>query len=355
MLPQNLDCDIHRINLSLTTVCSADCIFCPEVRGADGAKKHMTSALVEKLLIDMSKDPRLDHIKDFSCGENGDCFINPQAIDCLRMIRKYRPQSNIIIFTNFLTMKQSIAETLVKEQLVDRLECNIDGYDEEHYRAVKKGNLTKAKENIEYFLRIRNESGTKIPLTMHVITYERYVKTIQANMNVSPSRATETPPSNFENEFEKIKELWSPCLDPTMDLLQEIKQCFGWAERGQWQNRKIDYRQYTCPLLERIKHEAFIAPDGTWYLCCFDAKNEIKIGNVGTESLSSLMDQPKRKNLISLVENRQFEKVGGPCQTVNCCELLYENPKETRFWRYYQRAPSAMKLAMRLGKRLLNF
>ena len=350
------DTNIIRINLSLSSVCSADCIFCPSSRGKQGAKEHMSVSLVEKLLNDISKDDRHGAIQQFSCGENGDCFVNPSTLDILRLIKKDQPHSQIVIFTNFLTMSRSIAEALIKEKLVDVVKCNIDGYDEQRYRAVKRGSLTKARKNIETFLEIRKEANSRIPLTVHVITYSRYINTILANLNILPSKVTaaDVKKNNFDDDFLQIKKLWEPLLDPTIDQLHQVTECVAWAEREQFQGDKIAYKKYVCPMLERIRNQAYIAPDGTWYLCCFDAKNELEIGNIEKNSFTSLMDSIKRRKIISLLEKKQFEKVGGPCLTVNCCELLFLSPIKTRWYRYYHNSPAFLKKALRLGKRIMK-
>jgi Iron-sulfur cluster-binding domain len=82
----------------------------------------------------------------------------------------------------------------------------------------------------------------------------------------------------------------------------------------------LDYNHYSCPLFHRVYDEAFIAPDRTWYACCFDSNNELVLGNVAYTSLHHVAQREHRKALIANLRSKQFKKIGGPCATVNCCQ-----------------------------------
>jgi hypothetical protein len=111
------------------------------------------------------------------------------------------------------------------------------------------------------------------------------------------------------------------------DGIREVRP-FGWAEREAVDVSTLDYSKYECPFLERVLHEAFIAPDGTWYACCLDAKAELNLGNVVETSIQDVFSSQRRQDLIASLRMREFDRIGGPCRTVSCCQTLYKNKCE---------------------------
>jgi hypothetical protein len=154
------------------------------------------------------------------------------------------------------------------------------------------------------------------------VSYSDYVATVQRYLGVLPAKANGRSAGELECDFHRIWRKWKPLLDPKTDRIQRVRSFFGWAERSQCADRGIAYGDYTCPALDRVKQEAFIAPDGTWYGCCMDAECELVIGNVTMESLALLVGNERRTRLISGLENREFARIGGPCRTVQCCQTM---------------------------------
>jgi len=65
---------------------------------------------------------------------------------------------------------------------------------------------------------------------------------------------------------------------------------------------------------------AYINPAGDWYGCCFDAGNDLILGNVYDNSLAEIADGPVRRDLVEKLEARHFEAVGWPCIRVDACQ-----------------------------------
>ena len=319
-----IEYNLRSINLSLSSACNADCIFCPADRGKRIKAKMMPLQLVEKIASEVSSDPELKSVDTFECGENGEIFLNPKAIECLRTIRRKVPRCRISLNTNFGLLTRDKILTILEEGLVDRLGCNVDGHDDYHYRAVKKLDFDTTFQNITDFLEIRRRLNAKVPLRITTITYPTYVQAIQRNLGVSPSRL-DNPELEIKDDSKEIKKILKPLLNPKMDKLVIARFVEGWAERSQIDIGKINYNKYCCPLIDRVKHEAFIAPDGTWYACCRDYNNDLVIGNVVTTSISKLAKSNTRKNLILALEAKKFAEIGGPCSTVICCQALYKS------------------------------
>lgn len=341
-------CDLHQINLSLSSKCNANCIFCPEVRGKGLKVNMMTPKLVEKIAKNVSDDPNLRLVKHFSVSEIGEPFMNPQAIECLRILKGILLDCTISVFTNFSLFTEDKITVALQEGLIDHLSCNIDGHDEYHYRAVKGIDFERTKRNILSFLRIRNELDAKVPLTIYSIPYAHYVAAIKNNFGFIPSRLRGIDTIQTRDDFALIKRYWKPLLNSQNDRIIHLATVGGWAERPEFADLTVDYRKYTCPRLDRIRHEANIAPDGTWYACCNDVNLERIIGNVDDDTLGNLSTSVERRRIISALENRKFEEVGGPCKTIMCCQRLHRSKLLTSLMPTIFSHPRAVNMIMRL-------
>lgn len=322
---------LTNINLSLASICSSDCIFCPLERSANIHQKFMPLALVEKIVREVrSRSFRKKHnIQIFSISENGDAFLNKEVIPILRLIRHEMPHVKIVCYTNFLTLTPDMIDIVLKENLLDFVGCNIDGATEETYFAVKKTNFKKVKEHLNYFIAMRRKWHRDIPLRVNVLTLFAYVHSIYNNFGNFPVKLKNKSidMNKIRDDYQDVKKLIQPLLDHPKDKMV-VLQPMGWAERSLGMQQKINYDHYSCPHLKRIKKEAFITSNGLWYACCFDANNELVLGDLGKQSMDEIFWSEKRFNLIKLLEKRQFQKVGGPCLTVNCCQSLKIMPSK---------------------------
>jgi radical SAM protein with 4Fe4S-binding SPASM domain len=317
---------IESVNFSLSGACGAYCIFCP----ADRAKKitpvtmplDYASKIVEELSSDSFKKKHT--LKRIVIGENGDSFINPHFIDILRLVRKKLPHVPVELVANFQLATEEKLTNIIKENLIDSCICNIDGGSAKTYELVKGLDYKQVLKNVNNFLLLREKLNNKIPLIINILTFHNYVHTIYNNFHVYPLKMTDPELRRIPDDFKETKDKLKNIIDPSVDWI--IKTwVYGWAERAQMASKKIDYRKYSCTNIRRIEREAFIAPDGRWYACCVDANYENSYGNIVKTSFDEVFNSDKRKNFIKMIKNRQFEKIGGPCSTVNCCQMLSKN------------------------------
>ena len=82
-----------------------------------------------------------------------------------------------------------------------------------------------------------------------------------------------------------------------------------WAERDAIDITSIKYKMYTCPNIEHVKESILIAPDGIYYACCLDSKNELNLGSVMVTSMDELITSQKREDFIKQLEKKEFEKL----------------------------------------------
>lgn len=317
---------LKSIDLSLSSSCGGDCLFCPSNKGERIKQKFMSIELVKKIVDEVaSKDFLEKHqVKQFSVGENGDAFLNKDIIEILRYIKLKLPGIKTILFTNFQNFSKEKAQIILNEKLLDHIICNIDGSNERNYFLVKRMDYNITKKNLLGFLEIRKELKSDVNLDIYVITLNRYIKTIRRNFGFYPSKLQEKRYRKIKDDFETIENQWEKVLDCKKDRISR-QSIIGWAERDKMNGKKINYKAYTCPV--SWKDRAFIAPDGSWYACCYDSNNELVLGNVALESIEAVYNGQKRQNLIELLEKKEFYKIDGPCRTVPYCQTLPLRPK----------------------------
>ncbi|MCX5704037.1 MAG: radical SAM protein [Candidatus Omnitrophica bacterium] len=314
---------LESINLSLSTACGADCLFCPSNRGNRIKQKFMLFELTKRIVDEISsEDFKTQHqIKRIVIGENGDSFLNKDIIEILRYIKFKLPEIKIEVFTNFQNFTKDKAEIMLSERLIDSVYCNVDGSNKRNYFLVKKIDLKTITKNLIDFLEMREKLKNESSLTIAVLTLNSYVKMIYKNFGFYPVKLKDLKTEKIPDDFFIIKRRWEKLLDFRKDKILRSSTC-GWAEREKACNYKINYEKYSCPILERIKNEAFIAPDGTWYACCLDSNMELILGNIIADSIGKIYFSDVRANFIGSLEKKEFSKISGPCKTVNCCQAL---------------------------------
>jgi hypothetical protein len=151
-----------------------------------------------------------------------------------------------------------------------------------------------------------------------------YVDAVRAQFGRDPVRIKDPAVLELADDFAEVEALVRPMLAP-YDTFARSSAMF-WAERPAVAPATLDYASYQCPLMSRVTQEAFIAPDGTWYACCFDSNNQLALGNVYETSVDAVAQGRPRQRLIQLLRARRFGDIGGPCATVNCCQFGISAP-----------------------------
>ncbi len=314
---------LKAVNLALSADCNADCIFCPSVRAGAAKQRMMPLGYVEKILKEITSPEfaKKHDIRTMSISQNGEAFLNKELISILRLIRKMAPRIKVRIFTNFSHFSKEKAEIILGENLIQEFDCNIDGSSEANYFSVKKLDYKNTRNNIAAFLETRKRLNVRAPLTIWALTLHSYIHGIYGKFGFYPEKMTDPGLIAVPDDFELIKEEYEKMLDPLQDRV--VKSDFiAWSERKRVDAGNIDYSKYACPVLSRVREEAFISPDGTWYACNHDAENILVLGNVVEESIEQVFNCEKRRKLIDLLERKQFGRIDGPCRTVVCCQVI---------------------------------
>jgi len=307
--------DLRELNLSTANACNADCIYCPKGLAPVPEKKFMPLSLVEKIMSEITTPEfKAQHnIVHSVLSENGECFLNSDILDIMRAVRA--AGLSISVFTNFACLNSKLAWAIIRENLVDAIHFNLDGATQETYYAAKRLSLHVVEGNLRGFIATRNDLGSRrIRLFGHVIPAQAYTASVMVNFGVMPVKHDRliTPVTDGEEVIKK----WLPELDPVLDSIG-LDPVMFWAERY---NNTPKKGVFACPNLERVKHVAYINPAGDWYGCCFDAGNDLILGNVYDNSLAEIADGPVRRDLVEKLEARHFEAVGWPCIRVDACQ-----------------------------------
>lgn len=306
--------------LNVTTLCNANCIYCP-LHKSEGITLHtMPFSHVKKIIKEISsKDFRKYHaIKHIILSSGGDPFMHKGLIDILKLIRSELPDIRIVCFTNFSQFTKDKSEIILREHLIDHVKCNIDGSTDINYYNVKKMPLKNVESNLEDFLEIRKRLNSRMPLDIKVLTLQEYIRATYNRFGFYPAKLKNMAFVNIPDDFPETKDKYIKKIDPRMDKLYRQTIMF-WAEREKVAINKIEYSRYTCPFLYFVKRTMIINADGSWSACIHDSENKLVLGNIILQSINSIYFSKKRQKLITALENKQFSKIGTPCNTVNCC------------------------------------
>lgn len=299
------DIDLRSVNLSLSNACACRCIFCPQTRGRPGMPRHMPLPIAGSVIL----QARDAGVRAFSLGENGDALMNPDFLTICRELRRHIPDASTVLFTNFVGMSEGIARAVLDEGLINRFTVNLDGV--WTYETVKGVPYERAANNLMKWLEIRGDRP--VPLTIQILSAYRYRNAMETLFGVAPAGLPDVPDESF-----RVVDQWTPRIRAGQDHIVN-SPAFGWAHRNLATG---DQRRFGCPQLERLMHDAFVAPNGDWYLCCMMPEQNICVGNVVEEGLSALAASARRRQLIEQIASRNWQAVGPPCDTAQACQWI---------------------------------
>jgi len=154
------------------------------------------------------------------------------------------------------------------------------------------------------------------------MTLARYVRAIKAATGHNPlALGGGTEDLGLVDDYAQIFNQWRNYLLPGDELLPTYPQ--GWAERELYRG-KGSWNE--CPLVDRIEHEAFIAPDGDWHICCLDDQQRMIMGNVLRDGWDSCIKA--RDEAFVKLREKKFEEVG--CEEPSACWTVV-TPEDMRY------------------------
>jgi radical SAM protein with 4Fe4S-binding SPASM domain len=313
---------VYEVNLAVANVCNASCLYCPR-SFVDSGKKFMDVDLVKRIMKEVGSWKFLaEHpVVHSVCSENGEPFLNPNILDILGIVRSTQilfsetagAKIGITMFSNFGVLTEDIAREVIKNHLFDSIHVNVDGATPESYRAVKGLDLETVEENIKTFIRIRDEMNVPIRVLIHIISHYTYSQSVKTFFRVPPVKGNG---KYFPQDGPEVYSKWMGMINPALDAVGEDSVMF-WAER--YNDHPIPTNN-PCPNIGRVRHVAYINPEGNLYACCFDAGNDLVVGNINDSSILEILQSEKRKELIRRLEERKWGEIGWPCTRVDACQ-----------------------------------
>lgn len=278
------------IEPALSLVCQAKCIYCPDTRGQSTKEKFMAVSLVEKILADTAGH---NYQGSFSLSQNGEATLNPEFLKIFRLIRKFHPKNKITLFSNMGPLTKNLGFELLSLGL-DELHFNIDGATAKTYAYVKGLDFEKIKKNIFDFLESRKSLNANCRIFLQIMSANRYEKSLGKK-------------PRFPDDTLKILKFWQKYLLPSDEFV--FPEVAGWAERDKKKIKKSGY----CRIFPYTLDHMYINSDGRAYLCDQDDDCLIFFGNLYQQSIKEIWQAEKRKKILNLLADREFDKIGPPC------------------------------------------
>ena len=320
---------ITSLHLALSDRCGANCIFCPK-HPSKIKLEDMAFELLKKIIDEISSKEFKKHhnIKEIQVSNNGDCFLNKDVIKMLRYIKKKCPNTKVIVFTNFQLFNEELQRLILTERLIDEFNCNIDSMSPDYYKFIKGLDLDKTLKNMDSFVRLRNKLYPIAKLTVYIISAYQYINQLKNIFNLEPIKVKNKQIlAQIKDDEKNTANLLSGRLFP-VDNLVSINPIF-WAERENLTNNASDFSGWRCPHFQEIKESLFVSPEGKVYLCCLDHDYKLSYGDARDNTILEIFNNDKRKELLELISNQDYSKVGLPCIAVaGCCVYKYESKKQ---------------------------
>jgi len=242
------------ISIELSTICNAQCKFCPHPRIKSMDKKRaivMPLEVFEKIIDGCIGKKELKLIKPTLYGEP---FATPHLFERLAYIRQKLPRVKIKLITNAALLSREKADKLIDGKLCDEINFSLDASRKETFENFKKISWDDVLRNIDYFISKNKQSGHKI-------------KTIASFVHTDENK----------DQLGEFKRLWADKID-RVHISTEVGL-----------NRRKDYIQedtnlYCKQVFERLN---FLS-DGRAVMCCADAFGEVIVGDIKKNTVSEI-------------------------------------------------------------------
>ena len=255
-------------------------------------------------------------------GENGDCFLNKEAITILRRIKARKPDMSVLVWTDMQFFTPEKMEIVVRERLLDFVGLNIDGASDHSFAAVKRLSSKYTREHLPIFIELREKYGATIPLTIQSLTMRHYVDAVPHHWRYRARQGSRLARSGRRLRGDQgacDAHAQAPGSLPTVGL-----DVLGGASPG----RTGDPGLQELFLPADVSRHARGVHRSRRHLVCLllRQQQQLVLGNVYETSVEAVAQGDVRKRLVKLLTERRFDAIGGPCATVNCCQLRISEP-----------------------------
>lgn len=283
------------IRLSLSTLCPAQCIFCPSERGLFVKQKIMRLDLLARI-IDEAAQHKFSGL--FSLGENGEALTNPSIIEAVQMIRQKFLSAKIVLFSNMILMDERYSEELLRAN-INVLHINLDGNTDLTYGYVKgRQTVDVVKNNIQTFFRVREKLKASCQIIIGMVPAKAHVEFFEHS------------PIAFPDDRSDIENFCNPFLQPG-DLIKDETNVL--LSKYQIQLNRVKHEP--CDAFDHVLSDLLVAPDGRVYICCRDFRFSSNLGNIYRSTIADIWSGQKRKEFIKKLYLIDYIHTDVDCKT----------------------------------------
>lgn len=146
------------ITLGLTSYCNLLCKMCFRNYLSSSEKINMPMEIVDRI-VSQCKELNVSSIW---LGSFSEALLHPEIKTIIKKFGELEPL-DFWLTTNGTLLSRDISEVLV-DSGVTKLHVSLDAAKEETYKIIRGGKLDIVEKNVEEFLKIREEKGSKLPL-----------------------------------------------------------------------------------------------------------------------------------------------------------------------------------------------
>jgi radical SAM protein with 4Fe4S-binding SPASM domain len=246
--------------------------------------------LFKKLVDDISSYNPDAYIQLYYVGES---LLHPKI---LQMV-KYLKQNNLTVYiaTNATLLDEEMALGLIDAKL-DYISFSFDAPDKETYESIRIGaSYEKVLENINRFLRLKEELESNIQVKVEIIAMEK----------------TKNKISTFVNKFKRLH----------VDEIN-IKPFIGWAGIIDYSVAMKKYTETNC-ICNRPWRMLAITWDGLYLPCCEDFEAKYVVGDAHNDSIADVWNNKRMQYLREKLRLGEYNKVD-LCRNCKDVEVLSE-------------------------------
>jgi radical SAM protein with 4Fe4S-binding SPASM domain len=284
-----------KIGLSLSVLCTADCIFCPE-RAPGMAPKVMPLQTV-RTIIEQAQQHGYRGL--FSIGENGDALTHPEFGEIVSLIRSAFPLNDIVLFSSMILMDERRAR-IVFGHRVNVVHFNVDGASAETYNYIKRhAPFNQVRKNILEFLKLRDALGAQTKVMVGYVTARSFAEEFVGAAG------------RFLDDGDQIEAYFRPLLRPTDSIQREDNILLD-----KFQDFLGRPKREPCDAFETVLRELVVAPNGQAYVCCRDFGVRSDLGNVNESSIARIWSGERRRRLVENLFFMRNDEASPACR--NC-------------------------------------
>jgi len=264
---------LKSVHIQFTNNCNLNCKWCSLKKGCE--------LMEEKFLIKILEELKKFNVKEINLWNGGEPLLHPNLINLLRIIKRYK-NYKVNFLTNGILLNKQLSKKIIKLNVLDTLGFSVDGGSKQGYEELRRG----GKWDI-----LKKYVFNFIKLNKNIETYIICV--------ISPEK-----PLNIKWMKPEFKHLLN-----SVDYYRLTYPEFmpgGPKPLGCVNNNFIKTNKRIClALLQGL----VILQNGKVLPCCIDLNGICVLGNLNEQSLKSIVNRGKRRQMIKMFLKGEKDKI----------------------------------------------